>query len=132
MAILTATFAWFLTAGLLFFNPWVDKVYSQSESHPSVKALPKNGQTMLKIILAILVQCILWAAVYDNIKSSLNGDAFTKGLWFGTIISLMKMIPRDIDRALLTTYPPKRMTIEFVNGIVCSYVVAGCFSYMIV
>lgn len=130
-AILIATVGWFVLAAILFFNPIVDKLYASQEGHPSVRQLPKNGATMGKILLAVLVQCILWAVVYDYSKAVLPSDLSGKVIYFGSLIAVMKMIPRDIDRLLLTTYPGKRMFIEFVIGVVCAYVVAFVFAWFI-
>jgi hypothetical protein len=130
-AILLSTIVWFVLAAILFFNPIVDKVYQSEESHPSVKTLPKNAATMGKIIFAVLIQCILWAMVYVFIKPVLPETLSSKVLSFGTIILVMKMIPRDIDRLLLTTYPIKRMSIEFIIGAICAYAVAFVFAYFL-
>jgi len=130
-AVVYATLAWFIVAAVLFFNPFVDKIYSEGEDHPAVKSLPKSPATIGKILLAVLIQCILWAIVYVWINNALPQNPFFKIVIFGTIISFIKIIPRDIDRILLTTYPIKRMTIEFIIGLICSYVVAFVYVYQI-
>ncbi len=129
VVILIATLAWFIAAFVLFFNPIIDKVYKLDENHPSVKTLPKNPKTIGKILLAVLIQCILWALVYYWIKSSLPESFIQRGLIFGGLICLVKIIPRDIDRLLLTTYPSIRMTIEFVVGIACAFVVGFIYAW---
>jgi hypothetical protein len=130
-AIAISTVAWFVSAAILFFNPIVGKIYSSQENDPAVKSLPQVPATMGKILLAVLVQCALWALIYSWVKNSLPIDFWGKVLIFGSIISFMKMIPRDIDRLLLTTYPVKRMTIEFIIGVVCAYIVAAVFAWFI-
>jgi hypothetical protein len=131
IAILISTAAWFVTAAILFFNPLVDKIYQSQEADPAVKTLPKVPATMGKILFAVFVQCVLWAIVYGWVEDSLPETIQGKTLVFGTIIFFMKMIPRDIDRLLLTTYPAKRMTIEFIIGGICAYVVAFVFAWFI-
>jgi len=130
-AVLAATLVWFVLAAILFFNPVVDKIYATEEKHPSVKVLPKNSSTIGKILLAVFVQSVLWAWVFGLVKPALDGTSLQIGLLFGFVLVLTKIIPRDIDRMLLTTYPPKRMTIEFVIGIVCALAVGIVFGYMI-
>jgi putative flippase GtrA len=129
MAIGIATGTWFVSAAVLFFNPPVDKVYNTESDHPAVKFLPQNAQTIGKILLAIVIQCAMWALVYYWIESALPDDTIKAGLIFGGIISLVKIVPRDIDRLLLTTYPSKRMIIEFVVGIVCAFVVGFVYAW---
>lgn len=129
IAILVATVAWFILAALLFFNPIVDPIYRRQESHAAVRELPQGGATIGKILGAVLLQCALWAWVYVTIADALPGSAMTKGLVFAGIITAVKVIPRDIDRLLLTTYPNLRMGIEFVIGIACAVAVGLAFAY---
>jgi len=131
LAILIASIAWFILAGILFFNPIVDKQYRSEENKPGVRSLPQTPSTIGKILVAILIQVILWAYIYTIVSPSLPGDKLAKGAMFGLIIALLKMIPRDIDRLLLTLYPKKRMAIEFIIGIICSFAVGITFGYLL-
>lgn len=96
-----------------------------------MRSLPKRPKTIGMILGAVFVQSVLWAYVYVLIQSSLPGGKLQKGLLFGLILVLTKIIPRDIDRLLLTTYPKIRMIIEFVIGIICSFAVGITFGYLI-
>ena len=131
LAIIVATIVWFVAAAILFFNPFVDKIYRSEEGHAAVRALPQSAKTIRMILLAVVVQSVLWAYVYTLISSALGGGKLCRGLTFGLILALTKIIPRDIDRILLTTYPRKRMTIEFIVGIICSLVVGLVFGYIL-
>ena len=131
LAIGAATLAWFFAAAILFFNPVVDKVYRTEEDHPAVKNLPQVPSTIAKIILAVLAQCILWAGVYVGWQAGIPDDPLMRGLGFSAVIVLVKVVPRDIDRVLLTTYPPKRLTIEFVIGVLLSAAVGFPFAYLL-
>jgi hypothetical protein len=131
IAIGIASLIWFILAGILFFNPIIDKIYNKQATHPSVKQLPKSPKTIGKILLAVTIQTALWAYIYTIISPSLPGDKLEKGLFFGLIIALIKIIPRDTDRILLTTYPNIRMTIEFVIGIICGIATGITFGYML-
>ena len=131
IAILGSTVAWFLTAAVLFFNPPVDKAYNTEPVHPSVKVLPKSGSTIGKILAAVFLQCALWACVYTMVKPALGESALHRGLVFAGILTVVKLIPRDADRILLTTYPMRRMIIEFINGAICAVVVGLVFGYLL-
>lgn len=132
IAVLTATFAWFVTAAILFFNPWTDRIYNLTAGAPGVRALPKSPQTIVKILAAILVQCILWALLYDILKPALPGTGWLKGLSFGGVLLTFKMIPREIDRLLLSTYPLQRLQIEFWIGAICCFVVGIVFALILI
>lgn len=131
LVILAATVAWFVVAAILFFNPIIDPIYRAEEKSPAVRALPQGPATIARILVAVFVQCVLWALVYLAIAPSLPSPTWLKGLAFGGIITVVKVIPRDIDRLLLTTYPARRMTIELVNGIVCAAVVGLVFAFLL-
>ena len=129
LAVGTATVAWFVAAAILFFNKPVDAIYRGEERHPAVRSLPQSPGTIGKIIAAVAVQCVLWAGVFALIAPALPEGFLGRMLAFGGIIVAVKIIPRDVDRLLLTTYPPKRMTIEFIVGIVCAFVVGAAFAW---
>ena len=131
MSIGVGTVAWFLVAGMLFFNPVVDRLYRTEEGHPAVRALPQGPKTIGMIIAAVFVQTLLWAGVYVVIEPALGDSLLSRGLMFGGILVAIKIVPRDIDRLLLTTYPKLRMTIEFVIGIVCAMVTGLTFAWLL-
>ncbi len=127
-AVAGATGAWFIAAAILFFNKPVDAIYRSEEGHPAVRTLPQNPGTIAKILSAVAIQCALWAGVYQIIGDALPGGVVGKGLTFGLIVIAIKVVPRDVDRVLLTTYPSRRMTIEFIIGAICAFVVGIVFA----
>jgi len=52
-----------------------------------------------------------------------------RGVMSGVILTVTKIIPREIDRLLFTTYPKQRMIIEAIIGVICSFVVGLAFAY---
>jgi hypothetical protein len=126
-----AGLAWFVVAALLFFNPIVDKLYRAQERHPAVKLLPKTGATIGKILLAIAVQTTLWVIVFRAIAPALPAAPIPQGLAFGAIVAAIKLVGRDVDRILLTTYPTRRLAIELAIGLVCAAVVGIVFAYVL-
>jgi hypothetical protein len=130
-AVVTASLAWFILAAILFFNPIVDKIYTGQENEPGVRALPKSPKTIGMILIAVFTQSILWSFVYYIVAPALPGERLFRGLVFGMILVVTKMIPRDIDRLLLTSYPKRRMVIEFIIGSVCCICVGVVFSLLI-
>ena len=129
LAIVAATGAWFVAAALMFFNPPVDKLYNAEAGHPAVRSLPKVPKTIGMILGAIVVQVVLWAWVFTLIKPVLPPDAPMRGVVFGLVLTATKIVPRDVDRLLLTTYPRRRLSIEAVIGVLCALVVGLVFAY---
>jgi hypothetical protein len=130
-AILAATLIWFVVASVLFFNPIVGKIYDKDEQKSGVRALPKNPKTVFILLAAILVQVAMWAMVYTAIKPVFPGFNFHKGVFFGLILIMIKMIPRDVDRMILSTYPDRRMLIEFIIGSISCLCVGITFGYLL-
>jgi hypothetical protein len=126
-----AGLGWFAIAALLFFNPVVDPIYRAEEDHPAVKRLPKSGATIGKILLAISAQTVVWAFVFRWIEAALPADPIPKGLAFGAIIAAIKLVGRDVDRVLLTTYPGRRLAIELAIGLPCAAVVGIAYAYLL-
>lgn len=131
IAVTAASCGWFAAAALLFFNPFVNQFYKPAEAHPAVKPLAPGAATPLKILGAVALQCVLWALVYRWIKPGLPASTAGAGTVFGGIIFLMKILPRDIDRLLLTTYPAIRMAVEFVVGLVCAFTVSFTYAALL-
>ncbi|HRY30255.1 MAG TPA: hypothetical protein P5079_09505 [Elusimicrobiota bacterium] len=131
IAVTVASIIWFVLAGALFFNPLVEPIYNSEENSPAVKKLPKTPKTMGLIMAAILAQTILWALVFKWLSPHLYWPPLSKGLFFGLMLTCMKMVPRDVDRLLLTTYPLKRMAVEFIIGTACSFVIGLTFAFII-
>lgn len=131
IAVGAATGFWFVAAAISFFNPLVDKYYRSEESHPAVKQLPQGPSTIGKILLAVVVQCIAWAWVYVTVAPALGEGVVRRGLLFGAILCATKIMPRDVDRVLLTTYPPRRLTVEVVVGILCAFIVGLTYAWLL-
>ncbi len=131
IAIGAATGFWFVAAAISFFNPVVDGIYRSEEDHPAVRQLPQGPRTIGKILLAVLVQCIAWAWVFVTVKPALPGSLVGQALVFSGILCATKIMPRDVDRVLLTTYPPKRLIIEIVVGVLCAFVVGFTYAWLL-
>jgi len=131
IVVIIASAVWFFLAAVLFFNPVVDKIYKSQEGDSGVRVLPKSLKTISMILLAVFIQCILWSVVFKTVSPALPEGALYKGFGFGLILISTKMIPRDIDRLLLSTYPRKRMLIEFIIGAVCCICVGVVFAALL-
>jgi hypothetical protein len=131
IAALVAGLAWFLVAGILFFNPVVDRIYRLREGHPAVRALPTGPRTVGKIMAAIMLQTLPWAWLFAWLEPALPREPVAQGLAFGALLCAVKLVGRDVDRVLLSTYPAARLAIELVIGIVCAGVVGVVFAFML-
>jgi len=117
LVILLTAIAWVVLGSALFFNPLVDPVYQnmyrQPEKYPQARSVPKTPLTLLLILGINILKCSCYAAVYLLVLPSLPVAPVNRGVLFGVILTLTRMIPGDVDRAFLTTYPATPAWIEF-------------------
>jgi len=126
-----ASIVCFIVGGVLYMNPFVAKIYQNSENSPLLKiwsSVPKYLEIQYVITLA---QCLLWAFVFAVVKSALPEEFLTKVLVFGLILVAVKIFPRLFDKWIQFTYPNKFLVVEFVNGTNGSFKVGMLFSYFI-
>jgi hypothetical protein len=131
LAVVVASLVWFVLAGALVFNPVVDKVYAADEGHPSVKRMPKTPAALLKLLASIVVQVTAWAWVYRVVEPALPYNVTARGVAFGLLLIVVKVLPGTLDRVLTTTYPSLRLAIEATVGSVGGLAVGLCFARLL-
>ena len=70
------------------------------------------------IFLAILIKFFLM--FYDNIP----GTGWKKGITFGLIISLIKVVPEAFNKWTLIVYPNELILVQLINGVI-GFVIFG-------
>jgi hypothetical protein len=117
LVILLTAIAWVVVGSILFFNPLVDPVYQNMYRHPDkypqARSVPKSPRTLALILAINVLKCSCFAAVYLLVLPCLPAEPASRGVLFGLLLTLTRMIPGDVDRAFLTTYPAKAAWIEF-------------------
>ncbi len=126
-----ASLIWFIIGGVLYINPLVARIYKKTQTSPALKKWSSTPKYIALQYLGILIQCLLWAFVYALIKPVLSEGILIKGLIFGLILVTVKIIPRFYDMWIQTTYPNKLLAIEFVNGVIGSFVIGFTFAFLI-
>ena len=110
----------------------VDKVYRSEEGEASVRTLPQSPKTFGMILGAVLIQTEHpLGRRLSLMRPVLGEDNGVAELLFGAVLVTTKIVPRDLGRLLLTTYPKKRMAIELSIDIMCALVVAFVFAHLI-
>lgn len=126
-----ASLAWFFIGGFLYMNPFVAKIYKNAEKEPGLKKWASTPKYIGLQYIGILAQCLLWAFVFVLIKSALPEEVLMKGIVFGLILVAVKIFPRFYDMWIQSAYPNKLLAVEFVNGIIGSFVISITFAYII-
>jgi len=126
-----ASVVWFIVGGALYMNPLIAKIYKNAETSPGLKKWLNVPKYIGLTYVGILAQCLLWAFVFAMAKPVLPDGILMKGLVFGLILVVVKIFPRFVDMWIQSTYPNKLLAIEFVNGIIGSFVIGLVFAYVI-
>ena len=135
LGVLLTAFAWVILGSILFFNPLVDPVYQEMYSHPEkypqARSVPKSPQTLTLILGINVLKCSCFAAVYLLVAACLPAAPVSRGALFGLILVLTRMIPGDVDRAFLTTYPATPAWIEFGIFTIGAFFTAMSYSFFL-
>jgi len=131
MAAGAAAVIWFVVGGGLYMNPPVAKIFKKAEGAPGYKIWKKQSVWLLMTFLGVVVQGLLWAFVFYFVRPVLPGTFWLDTLFFGLGLFVTKIIPRYIDTATQTTYPKQLLAVEFVNGTISCFVMAGVFAWLL-
>ena len=103
----------------LWLNPFVEGISDQFSQSPSVKPYEYFGgldnwmqiRTIYNVVLlAILIKIFLM--FYEK----LPGTGWSKGVWFGLIVSTIKVLPEAFNKWTLIVYPEQLIVLQLVNG----------------
>ncbi|MFC1750189.1 hypothetical protein ACFL2V_15420 [Pseudomonadota bacterium] len=103
----------------LWLNPYIDAISAQFADNPAVKPYDYFGgldnwmrlRTLYNVVfLAILIKIFLM--FYSNIP----GKGWIKGIYFGLIISLIKVLPEAFNKWTLIVYPDELILLQLING----------------
>jgi len=106
---------------IIWMNPFVNDISLQFADHPTVKPYEYFGgldnwmqmrTVYLVIMLAILIK--IYLMFYTNIP----GTGWQKGMWFGLILGIIKVIPNAFNTWTLIVYPNELILIQMVNGVI--------------
>ena len=127
-----ASVVWFFAGFVLYMNPVVAKSYKKFENAHGLKKWTNVTKYLVNMyVLGILIPSLLFAFVYALVKPALPGGILPKALLFGLILVAVKIFPRFADMYMQTAYPNKLLAVEFINGTICSFVIALIFALTI-
>jgi hypothetical protein len=118
------TIVWFIIGGILYMNPIISKIYKKYNKHPSMKHFSSQRKYLIGVFLIAGFIPIFLSYIAYSFISPINVFAF------GMILSGVRIIPRLCDMWMQTSYPNKILTIELINGIILSFVIAFMFSIL--
>ncbi len=124
---LFAGLAAFLVGSILYMNPFVSDIYSNS-NYPCSKSMELFGELgnwLLLMLFGVLFSTIFLAFLYSYTENGLGiKSIWKKGLVFGVLLWLVSNVPTSYYTWLMYTYPDILNLIEMFNGLI-ERIVAG-------
>ena len=112
-------------------NPLVSKIHKKFENSPAVKQWNNTKLFLIYMYLFILLECLLFALVYSFIKPVFPGGVITNGLILGLVLVAVNLIPSISGRWILSTYPNKLLFVDFIGGVLGSFVIGLTLAFII-
>ena len=112
---------------VIWMNPYVNDISLQFGSHPSVKPYEYFGglQNWMQLrTLYLIIMLAVLIKIYLMFYSNIPGNRWQKGLWFGSALGVVKVIPGAFNTWTLVVYPNELIQLQLINGIV-GYILFG-------
>ncbi|MBD3312967.1 hypothetical protein GF345_00835 [Candidatus Woesearchaeota archaeon] len=126
LAAIIASIVWFVLGGILYMNTYSKKIFNKESKKSKAVSKWKNMRQFYAemYFLGMLIPSIIFAFVYYMVYPSFPGGIMVNGFLFGLILMGIKIIPRFADMKLMTTYPKKLLTMDFIVGSINCFAVA--------
>ncbi len=116
-----------IIGNVFYMNPYVANIYKEFEGHHSLKTFEFIGGfgnwIFLTMVFGIFLM-IVWILLYRLFYSSLPGNGWIKGLYFGIIIGFIKSVPEAFNQWMLINYPTPLILVQLFNTFI-SLVIFG-------
>ena len=117
--------------GILFQNPWVMKVYIDAqEKYPSVKMRKNTSDYLRKQFIGTQIEIWIITAGYLFLKDYLPFEKLENAMMIALIFAGIRIYERFWNMYIQTTYPKKLLAIEFVNGIIGTFIIVLGLSFL--
>jgi len=114
----------FVAVGILYMNPFTAKLYKQESEHPALRKWPKQSEYIVKMALGTQVEVYILTAGYIYLRSLFAEPAgWTTALILAAAFSAIRVYPRFWNMLIQSAYPRKLLAVEFVNGVVGTFVI---------
>lgn len=112
---------------IIWMNPFVKGLLLQFSNDPSVKPYDYFGGLENWVQLRALYNIVLLAILiklYLMFYTNIPGTGWLKGMCFGLIIVIIKVIPEAFNKWTLIVYPNELIVLQLVNGMI-GFVIFG-------
>lgn len=121
----------YIIVGILYMNPIIDRIYKDAQKeYPSVKMRNSTSDYLTKQFLGTQIEIWIITASYFFLKQYLPFSNIEIGIYLGIIFSGIRIYERFWNMYIQTTYPKKLLLIEFINGIIGTFIITISLSLM--
>ncbi|HET6451629.1 MAG TPA: hypothetical protein VFI08_09965 [Spirochaetia bacterium] len=107
----------FVAIAILYGNPIVDRISARTEAEsPAVKRWPSKGKYYLTQFFGTQVEVYLLTTAFVWLRPLVGFTGFGGALLLGILLAAIRVYPRFWNMWIQTTYPPRSLVVEVVNG----------------
>jgi hypothetical protein len=107
--------AHFVVIAILYANPIVDAYSREANKHVSVKQWPSQPRYFVTQFLGTQVEVYIMTFAFFWIRPLAQGG-YLGALEVGALIAALRVYPRFWNMWIQTTFPPRLLKVEVVNG----------------
>lgn len=110
-----------MIGNLLYLNPLVSGIFGHFEGHPSIRTMEYFGGMENFILLQAAFGVFISAAyiaLYLLLFESIPGTGWKKGLSFGLLLGIVKVVPEAFNQWMLFNYPAILIETQLVNSFI--------------
>lgn len=116
----------FIVVGVLYTNPLVGPWYKQAQQEdPAVKAWPSVPRYLLTMFCGTQIEVYIVCGLYLWLRGYVPLTGMAEVLVLGGALAAVRVYPRCWNMWIQSTYPPRLLAVELVNGVIGTLVMVG-------
>jgi hypothetical protein len=110
----------FIAIGILYGNPVIDALYKRAMLvEPGVRKWPSKLRYLITQFLGTQLEVFVLTAAYLVMRP------FIGAATLALVLAAVRLYPRFWNMWIQTTYPRSLLVVEFVNGMIGTFVIVG-------
>lgn len=107
----------FVVIAFLYGNPLVERISARAETEsPAVKRWATKGKYYLTQFLGTQVEVYILTLAFVWLRPLVGLKGYGGALLLGSMLAAIRVYPRFWNMWIQTTYPPRLLVVELVNG----------------
>ena len=111
-----AGLAHFVVIALLYGNPIVDAYSREANKHASVKQWPTQAAYFVRQFFGTQVEVYILTVAFFWLRPLVETPGYAGAMALGVLLAATRVYPRFWNMWIQSSYPPRLLAIEVVNG----------------